>query len=548
MRLIRTANAEELDAMRVAYVDVMGEEFDGGALTEEDFWNLVRLGDNVFARRRIADHHLAEGDVFEAGSELLCAAERGDRESIRRLVTGREFVSHVDTSLNVAALLNLVFLDDSGLAEFVEGLGREDPVAADNILMWSWTWNRDPERYSEWVCTCLANGSARARFTEAWNLLRPGFTGGSVDRLDEALELMSDAAGTFWRASMHMAILHYVGRYVERDEDVARMYVENACGLADDDVSEMWRRFLVGDGSEESDLPMEPPFELDDIPEWTVLQDMTYTWGHQTLFVRCSNAVGGFENEVFARKGSKVYMPNPIHVSVRSITTLRQQDLFHVRLDALLHGPVGRLLAARLGGAHKLVVLRAHHDGVDGLGAVVVVVGHRDLTLGVGAQIGHLAALAAYLGEDVEQVVGQRERQGDVGVGLVRGVAKHHALVAGALRFGVGALHAAVDVGALLVYGVEHAAALGVEAIFGLGVADASDGASRHLLQVDVCFRFYFSCDDHLPGCHQRFASYFRAGVEGQQLVKHGVRYLIGHLVGVSLGHRFGCKQVTHFQ
>lgn len=52
MRLIRTANAEELDAMRVAYVDVMGEMFDGGALPEEDFWNLVRLGDNVFARRR----------------------------------------------------------------------------------------------------------------------------------------------------------------------------------------------------------------------------------------------------------------------------------------------------------------------------------------------------------------------------------------------------------------------------------------------------------------------------------------------------------------
>ena len=36
----------------------------------------------------------------------------------------------------------------------------------------------------------------------------------------------------------------------------------------------------------------------------------------------------GAKSYFVARKGSKVYMPNPIHVSVRSITTLRQQDLF----------------------------------------------------------------------------------------------------------------------------------------------------------------------------------------------------------------------------
>ena len=36
----------------------------------------------------------------------------------------------------------------------------------------------------------------------------------------------------------------------------------------------------------------------------------------------------GAEKYFIARKGSKVYMPDPIHVSVRSITTLRQQDLF----------------------------------------------------------------------------------------------------------------------------------------------------------------------------------------------------------------------------
>ena len=171
-----------------------------------------------------------------------------------------------------------------------------------------------------------------------------------MDRPDEALELMSDAAGTFWRASMHMAILHYVGRYAERDEVAARRYVENACGLAEDDVSEMWRRFLVGDGSEDSDLPMEPPFELDDIPEWTVLQDMTYTWGHQTLFVRCSNAVGGFENEVFARNPDRwfgsdgegpaqfVYKPDGLEMSINSMWTVEavNHPVSRRRLRAIL--------------------------------------------------------------------------------------------------------------------------------------------------------------------------------------------------------------------
>ncbi|MBR2131024.1 MAG: adenine phosphoribosyltransferase [Oscillospiraceae bacterium] len=37
-----------------------------------------------------------------------------------------------------------------------------------------------------------------------------------------------------------------------------------------------------------------------------------------------------------ARKGSKVYMPDPIHVSVRSITTQRQQELFLGRDDCEL--------------------------------------------------------------------------------------------------------------------------------------------------------------------------------------------------------------------
>ncbi len=41
----------------------------------------------------------------------------------------------------------------------------------------------------------------------------------------------------------------------------------------------------------------------------------------------------GAKIHFIARKGSKVYMRDPIHVSVRSITTLRQQDLFLGRED-----------------------------------------------------------------------------------------------------------------------------------------------------------------------------------------------------------------------
>ncbi len=48
--------------------------------------------------------------------------------------------------------------------------------------------------------------------------------------------------------------------------------------------------------------------------------------------------------------------------------------------------------------------------------------------------------------------------EGDKQRGLVAGVAEHHALVAGTLVLGFGTLYATVYVGALFVYGREHAA------------------------------------------------------------------------------------------
>ena len=56
----------------------------------------------------------------------------------------------------------------------------------------------------------------------------------------------------------------------------------------------------------------------------------------------------------------------------------------------------------------EIVVLGRHHDGVDALGNIVVGVFHRHLTLGVGAQVGHLLAFLAYLGQGRHDEMGNR--------------------------------------------------------------------------------------------------------------------------------------------
>ena len=106
----------------------------------------------------------------------------------------------------------------------------------------------------------------------------------------------------------------------------------------------------------------------------------------------------------------------------------------------------------------KLVVLCGYHDGVDALCRAVVVVFYGHLTLGVGAQVGHFLAFASDVGQGPYNQVSQIERYRHVIFCLVAGVAEHHALVAGTLLVVVAVVHAAVDVLALLMDGIEDAA------------------------------------------------------------------------------------------
>ena len=215
----------------------------------------------------------------------------------------------------------------------------------------------------------------------------------------------------------------------------------------------------------------------------------------------------------------------------------RNQDVNDVLLDLRQHG--GLVLI-------ELVVLRAHHDGFDGLRRVVVGVADGDLAFGVGAQVGHFAALAAQGSQLAQQAVREVEGQRHVVVGFVRGVAEHHALVASALLLGRGPLYTLVDVHRLRVQLVEHLAGVGIEQVLGLVVANAPDNVAGNGLGIHVRRRFHLACQQHEVGGNQGFAGYFGVGVLAQVFVENGVGNLVGNFIGMAFRNRFGSEQVRH--
>ena len=198
------------------------------------------------------------------------------------------------------------------------------------------------------------------------------------------------------------------------------------------------------------------------------------------------------------------------------------------------------------------VVLCRHHDGVDALWHALVAIFYCHLALGIGAQIGHLPAFFAYVGQCAHDEVGQVERGGHVVFRLVDGIAEHHALVAGTLLHTVGiavagftfAVYATADVLALFVDGREDAAAGSVKLIFRPRVAYLVDGVACYGGQVDVGFRLHFAHDDYLSGSDKRFNGSACLRVIGEKLVEQRIADLVGYLVGVTLAHRLGGEEI----
>src|SRR6185312_5985219 len=228
---------------------------------------------------------------------------------------------------------------------------------------------------------------------------------------------------------------------------------------------------------------------------------------------------------------------------VDEVLGLGEQLLGELLLDDFLDDGFAQRLVL-----HVLAVLRRHDDGVDADGTIVLVA-HRDLCLAVGAGPRQRALLARG-----RQALGQAVRVGDRRrhqlLGVVAGVAEHHALVASALLvLGVDALavDALGDVGRLLLDGREHAAGLVVEAHVGVRVADVLDRLAHDGGHVDPRRRRDLAGDHHVAGLGQRLTGDARARILGEDGVKDGVRDLITNLVGVALGDRFrGEQKIAH--
>ena len=196
-------------------------------------------------------------------------------------------------------------------------------------------------------------------------------------------------------------------------------------------------------------------------------------------------------------------------------------------------------LRAVLGGEHY----RVHPDGPS------VFVLHSDLGLAVWPQIVHQTHLT-HLGQPLGHLVGQGDGQGHQLRRLVAGVAKHHALVAGAvLKLSVLALlvlqrliHAHGDVAGLLVNVGDNAAGVTVKAVLGPVIADVPDHFPGKLCNVHVATGADLAHDVHQAGGNSSLTGHPSLWVLGQNRVQHRVGNLVADLIGMSLCYGFRGK------
>ena len=201
-----------------------------------------------------------------------------------------------------------------------------------------------------------------------------------------------------------------------------------------------------------------------------------------------------------------------------------------------------------------VVVLRGDEHGLEFDGSVPFVL-KGDLGLGVGAQVRDRAGLAdlrVLLGHAVREV--DRQRHEDVG--LIAGVAEHHALIARALRVEfvlLGLTRSDLlrggdtlrNIGRLLIEGDHDAAGAAVVTKRLVVVADLVDRATNGARDIDVGLGGDLTSNHGETGGDKRFARHPTHRILRQHLVEDGVGNLVGHLVGMALRNALGGEGPT---
>ena len=219
------------------------------------------------------------------------------------------------------------------------------------------------------------------------------------------------------------------------------------------------------------------------------------------------------------------------------------ENLLNVAADGLDHPAVGFVLGdAVVGGVDEVVVLSREDDGVDSDGAVVVVILDCNLAFGIGAQVGHVDAFAADVGQLHHQRVAQREGEGDIIGRFVGGIAKHHALVTGTLVGSGGlfvslAVDTAVDVAALFVDSRQNSARVSVKHQLAAVIADSVDDTSGNTLKIDIGIAVDFAGENDLTGGYEGFTGDLRFGIADEKFIENRIADLVGDFVGMTFRH-----------